>query len=133
MLNKRSLFGGPLAPPLFKMIPRLKFANGTCGKFFGIVNFHCYSGQDKDFHEYYDLNDSELDPSRIESFDSYVGGRDAINQCRKIADLWSTRTTLASGAQEALELIFQVSEGPAVDMSRYRGTPRKASNMDSGQ
>ena len=106
------LFGEQLVPPSFKVIPRLKFREGKFGRFSGIVKFHCYGGQDKDFHEYYDGNNSVLDPSNIESFNSYVGGRDAIQQCLNIAQLWKARTTLEGGAQKALELIFQTSKPP---------------------
>jgi hypothetical protein len=90
-----------------------QFKPGTYGKWGEVENFHTYRGQGKE-HGKYDkpLDGSSPDPTDLSTFNSLLGGRDAIDASIKVLDMWQTNTAWDAngGPKELLEgTIFKIS------------------------
>ncbi|KAI0443549.1 hypothetical protein F4803DRAFT_514604 [Xylaria telfairii] len=80
------------------------FEPGTWGDWGAIINFHCYKGQDTDIHSHYDgLEGAPLPvPNNLDSFNSIIGARNAIEGCTKLINFWAEATKWEDGVETLL-------------------------------
>jgi hypothetical protein len=83
----------------------MTFKPGTYGDWGAIIVFHCYGGQDSDRHSYYDgLEGAPLPvPKNLNSFNSIIGARNAIEACKKLINYFADGTKWEDGVQTFLE------------------------------
>ncbi|KAI0471227.1 hypothetical protein F4859DRAFT_505114 [Xylaria cf. heliscus] len=89
------------------------FKPGKWGDWGAVVNFHCYKGQKGDLHAHYDgLGGSKLPvPKNLDSFNSIIGARNAIDGCKKLINFWADGTKWEDGVETFLETeIFAIDE-----------------------
>ncbi|KAI1109763.1 hypothetical protein F5Y14DRAFT_466375 [Nemania sp. NC0429] len=70
------------------------FKPGMWGDWGAVLNFHCYKGQNSDLHSHYDgVEDAPLPvPKNLDSFNSIIGARNAIEGCKKLINFWFAGT-----------------------------------------
>jgi hypothetical protein len=93
---------------------RYLFQPGKYGKLGAVENFHCYRGQDEKAHGKYDkpLDSTVPKAADLSTFNSLLGGRDAIDACVKLLNMWQSKTAwdASGGPKELLEgTIFKLS------------------------
>ncbi|KAI0116688.1 hypothetical protein F4814DRAFT_257661 [Daldinia grandis] len=94
------------------------FEPGTWADWGAVINFHCYAGQDSDIHAHYDgLEDAPLPvPKDLNSFNSVIGARNAIEASRNLINFWVAETKWEDGVETFLKTeIFAVDKaaGPS--------------------
>jgi hypothetical protein len=70
--------------------PEIKFKSGTVDRWDAILNFHTYKGQ-TDEHQHYDHSDAnmaKLDLRNLDAWNGFVGCRDGVDACIKLANFW---------------------------------------------
>lgn len=82
----------------------MRFKPGIYGKWGPVIVFHSYDGQNKDRHKHYDgLEDRALPvPKNLESFDSIIGARSAIESDTKLIDFFGAGTKWEDGVKDFL-------------------------------
>jgi hypothetical protein len=96
--------------PLFEYL----FKAGKYGKWGAVENFHCYRNQEEKKHSKYDqpLDGTKPKATDLSTFNSLLGGRDAIDACIKVLNMWQSKTAWDAngGPKELLEgTIFKLS------------------------
>ena len=83
----------------------LHFKPGTHGKWGSVMVFHTYSGQSNPRHQHYDgLEGAPLpNPKDIQSFNSIIGARSAIQSCINLLNLFADKTPWNNGVRQLLE------------------------------
>ncbi|KAI1641846.1 uncharacterized protein F4817DRAFT_362748 [Daldinia loculata] len=97
------------------------FKPGTWGDWGAVINFHCYAGQNSDQHAHYDgLEDAPLPvPKNLDSFNSIIGARNAIEGCRKLIDFWADGTKWEDGVETFLHTeIFAIDQAASPSNSQ---------------
>ncbi|KAI3325686.1 hypothetical protein HD806DRAFT_552945 [Xylariaceae sp. AK1471] len=81
------------------------FEPGTWGDWGAVINFHCYDGQNSDLHAHYDgLEGAPLPvPKNLDSFNSIIGARNAIEGCKKLINFWADGTQWKDGVETFLQ------------------------------
>lgn len=81
------------------------FKPGTWGDWGAVINFHCYDGKNKDRHKHYDgLEGVSLPvPKNLDSFNSIIGARNAIEGCKKLINFWADAVKWEDGVDKFLK------------------------------
>lgn len=82
------------------------FKAGMWGDWGAVLNFHCYDGQNSDHHSFYDgLEGASLPvPKDLDSFNSVIGGRNAIDASKQIINFWAEATKWEDGVETYLKM-----------------------------
>lgn len=81
------------------------FKPGTWGDWGAVINFHHYDGQNSDRHSHYDgLEGVSLPvPKDLDSFNSIIGARNAIEGCKKLINFWADAVKWEDGVETFLK------------------------------
>ncbi|OTB05585.1 hypothetical protein M426DRAFT_260087 [Hypoxylon sp. CI-4A] len=91
----------------------MTFKSGAYGDWGAIITFHSYGGQDSHRHAHYDgLEDKPLPvPKKLDSFNSIIGARNAIENCKTLINYFAGGTKWEDGVQSFLEKeVFPLDE-----------------------
>ncbi|KAI0597621.1 hypothetical protein F4775DRAFT_602036 [Biscogniauxia sp. FL1348] len=96
------------------------FQPGAWGAWGAVINFHCYAGQNSDLHAHYDgLEGKPLPvPKNLESLNSIIGARNAIEGCKKLISFWTfLRTDIFAIDKDASPSNSQVDQSGPITSS----------------
>ncbi|KAK3331331.1 hypothetical protein B0H66DRAFT_598818 [Apodospora peruviana] len=95
----------------FKKAPKIvSFPADSPGRFKEILNFHSYEGQ-SERHDMYDIvqKGTSLDASNVNSFNTLLGARDAIDKCSELVKFWQSRASWDDVVRPYFEEVFALS------------------------
>lgn len=95
------------------MLGFIDFRPNTYGRWGSILAFHSYSGQDDHRHSHYDsLEGTEPVPKHLDTFNSIIGARDAIDRSVKLIKFFVAGTKWEDGVKQFLEEdVFAITKG----------------------
>ncbi|KAK2740623.1 hypothetical protein CKAH01_18569 [Colletotrichum kahawae] len=78
-----------------------RFKPGKYAKLGPVITFHTYSGQ-SDRHSHYDGSKLKRVPKDLDTFNSIIGAREAINKSKKLINLFAQKTKWEDGVRDFL-------------------------------
>lgn len=100
----------------------ITFKPNTWGQWGDVITFHAYHGQDEDVHSSFDAYEG-MDPTNLDSFNSLVGGRDAIGNCVTLLGYYANRTLWENGPKALLDKIFTLAPNATVSNTEVNRIP----------